>query len=83
MFVGIVNFYSNTKEAFIFNKNKNCKALIKVGGLEALLSKYSYAISSSTLYSNSSCGLPNKDYFDIIRGFDTSDFPWPGNLNFI
>ncbi len=81
MFVGIVKFLFK-KEALIIN-NKNCKALIKVDGLEALLSKYSYAISSSTLYSNSSCGLPNKDYFDIIRGFDTSDFPWPGNLKFI
>jgi hypothetical protein len=50
---------------------------IYVGGYESMIAKYSYSISSSSLYSNTSCGLPNKNYFDLLRS-PQSDFPWPG-----
>ena len=39
--------------------------------------KYGYSISNTTLYSTSTCGLPPKDYFNLVRNVD-SDFPWPG-----
>ena len=52
---------------------------IKVDGLEGMKKAYGYSIASSTLYSNSTCGIPSKDYFNMIKGFD-SDFPWTGLL---
>jgi hypothetical protein len=39
--------------------------------------KYGYSIAKTTLYSNSTCGLPPKDFFNLVRDAD-SDFPWPG-----
>lgn len=48
-----------------------------MGGINGIISKYSYAISSNTLYSNTTCGLPNSDYFDLHRAFDR-DLPWTG-----
>ena len=52
---------------------------IKVDGLEGMKKLFGYAIPSTTLYSNSTCGIPSKDYFNMIKGFD-SDFPWSGLL---
>lgn len=51
--------------------------LIRVGGLSGLIDKYSYAIASTTIYTNTSCGLPAANYFDLYRRAD-GDFPWPG-----
>ena len=42
-----------------------------------MVHQFSYSISSSALYSNTSCGIPKDDYFDLVRGIE-SDFPWPG-----
>lgn len=42
-----------------------------------MIEKYSYAISSNTLFSNTSCGLPPSDYFDLHRAVDR-DLPWTG-----
>jgi hypothetical protein len=53
------------------------KALIKSGGFGSFINKYSYAVSASTIFSNSTCGLPKKDYFNLIRDVD-SEFPWTG-----
>ena len=53
---------------------------MKVGGIDGIVDQYSYAISSSTVFSNTSCGLPPSDYFDIHRSIDR-DFPWLG-MNF-
>ena len=39
--------------------------------------KYGYSVAASTLLSNSTCGIPPKDFFNLIRSSD-SDFPWPG-----
>lgn len=55
------------------------KGFAKVGGITELIAKYSYAISSNTIYSNTTCGLPHKDYFDLHRGVDR-DLPWTGDL---
>jgi hypothetical protein len=48
-----------------------------VGGMTGMIEKYSYAISSNTLFSNTSCGLPPSDYFDLHRAVDR-DLPWTG-----
>jgi hypothetical protein len=40
---------------------------------------YSYAVPNTTLYRNSSCGLPRADYFNMVRGLK-SDYPWIGIL---
>ena len=69
---------------------------MKVGGLEALMVKYfeavpkQYGLFNSNItnaseaanlsYSISSCGLPRKDAFHILRDPLTSDLPWPGVL---
>lgn len=61
-----------------YNLVKNIlKGFVKVGGLTGLIAKYSYAISSNTLFSNTTCGLPPSDYFDLHRDVDR-DLPWTG-----
>ncbi len=40
-------------------------------------SQYSYAVSKSTIFSNSTCGVPKSEYFNLVRDVD-SDFPWTG-----
>jgi uncharacterized sodium:solute symporter family permease YidK len=40
-------------------------------------SQFSYAVSKSTIFSNSTCGLPKSEYFNLVRDVD-SDFPWTG-----
>ena len=52
---------------------------MKVGGLQGLVAKYSYAISSTTLFSNTTCGVPPHDYFNLHRAADR-DLPWPGRM---
>ena len=51
--------------------------MAKVGGFESMRTKFSYAISHTTLFSNSTCGLPKDDYFNMVRNFN-SEFPWTG-----
>jgi len=53
------------------------KGFIKVGGIGSVYTKYSYAIPSSVLFSNSTCGIPNDEYFNVIRSIE-SDLPWTG-----
>ena len=43
--------------------------------------KYGYSVAKSVLLSNSTCGLPPKDYFNILRSVN-SDLPWTGNNYF-
>jgi hypothetical protein len=54
-------------------------SLFKVGGMGNLKAQFSYAVSQTTLFSNSTCGVPKSDYFDIVRDHK-SDFPWTGGL---
>ena len=41
--------------------------------------QYSYAVPNTTLFTNSTCGLPRADYFNMVRGLN-SDYPWTGML---
>ncbi|CAH1787280.1 unnamed protein product [Owenia fusiformis] len=51
---------------------------VRVGGFEAMIFKYQFAVSNTTLHSNSTCGLPRKDYMHLFRDPVTGDIPWPG-----
>ena len=42
-------------------------SILKIGGLDSLFSKFGYAISSSTVFCNISCGLVRNDYLNLIR----------------
>lgn len=53
------------------------KGFMKVGGLESLITNYGYAVAETTIFSNSTCGVPNSNYLDLVRDLD-SDFPWLG-----
>lgn len=48
-------------------------------GYNEMKTKYGYSVANTILYSNSTCGLPSKKYFDMIKPLD-SDFPWSGLL---
>ena len=50
---------------------------MQIGGLNSLFAKFGYAISNSTIFSNTTCGLVRDDYLNLVRDFD-SDFPWTG-----
>ncbi len=50
---------------------------LNVGGIESVYTTFNYAISSNVLFSNSSCGIPTDEYFNVIRSID-SDLPWTG-----
>jgi uncharacterized sodium:solute symporter family permease YidK len=54
-------------------------SLIKIGGFQPMKSQFSYAVSHTVIFSNSTCGLPSDNFFDIIRDHN-SDFPWTGSL---
>ncbi|XP_060062620.1 sodium/mannose cotransporter SLC5A10-like [Ylistrum balloti] len=67
-------------------------AFIKVGGISGLMYKYFHAVPEPTVILNitnnmtfgndslSTCGIPRKDAFHILRDPVTSDLPWPGVL---
>ncbi|CAF2951834.1 unnamed protein product [Rotaria sp. Silwood2] len=52
---------------------------VKVGGIQLIKEFYPYAVSDTTLFSNTSCGMPPEDYFSLIRPLDSADGPpWVG-----
>ncbi|XP_038046869.1 sodium/glucose cotransporter 4-like isoform X2 [Patiria miniata] len=53
-------------------------SLVKVGGYEGLKEKYMEAIPEETLYSNSTCGIPRSDSWQMLRDPVNSDIPWAG-----
>ncbi|CAD5113706.1 DgyrCDS2868 [Dimorphilus gyrociliatus] len=55
-------------------------AFIEVGGFENMKYKYERSIANSSIYSNSTCGLPRKDYLNFLRSPKEGDVPWPGLL---
>lgn len=59
-------------------------SLYKVGGYEALKTKYMDAVPSTVLLSNKTddCGYPRSDSFSLLRDPVNSDYPWPGTLIF-
>ena len=50
-----------------------------MGGYEKMIRDFGYAVADTTLFSNSTDGIPNKDYLNLVRGVK-SDYPWPGNI---
>lgn len=57
--------------------NKILKAFIRVGGYENLHSLFGYAIPHTTVFSNTTCGVPTGEYFNLVQPL-TSDYPWLG-----
>ncbi|XP_052771467.1 sodium/glucose cotransporter 4-like [Mya arenaria] len=50
-------------------------SLGQIGGLSNVEEAYSQSMAS-TVFPNSTCGLPRSDAFHVLRGMD-ADFPWP------
>ncbi|XP_038051758.1 sodium/glucose cotransporter 5-like [Patiria miniata] len=55
-------------------------SFVKIGGYGALKEQYMQAIPNETLYSNTSCGIPREDSWQMLRDPINSDMPWPGFL---
>ncbi|XP_033640936.1 sodium/myo-inositol cotransporter-like [Asterias rubens] len=55
-------------------------SFIKVGGYAELKVKYMAAIPNETLYTNSTCGIPRSDSWQMLRDPINSDMPWAGFL---
>lgn len=53
------------------------KGLIEVGGLRGVYTNYGYSLPNNVLFSNATCGVPDHEYFNLIRSFK-SDLPWTG-----
>ena len=59
------------------------KGLEEVGGWDSLQTKYMQAVPSQTYINpntNSTCGVPGADSWQILRAPIGSDMPWPGFL---
>lgn len=54
--------------------------LTKFNGFDEIFTKYPFAISKSTLFSNTTCGIVKTNYLDLIRSHDDGEFPWPGKM---
>jgi SSS family transporter len=50
-------------------------SFMEVGGFSSMKAKFSYAVANTTLFSNSTCGIPTDEYFNLIRNVN-SDYPW-------
>ena len=53
-------------------------AFVRVGGFENMQYLYFRAVPNTTLYSNSTCGVPRDDAMHLFRHHVTGDIPWPG-----
>ncbi|XP_038051759.1 sodium/myo-inositol cotransporter-like [Patiria miniata] len=53
-------------------------SFIEIGGYGALKEKYMQAIPNETFYSNTSCGIPREDSWEMLRDPIDSDLPWAG-----
>ena len=53
------------------------KSYMAVGGWSSFITKYPYAISRDTIFSNATCGLPPANVLNMIRDVN-SDYPWTG-----
>ena len=57
------------------------RGLNQVGGWDALQTKYMQAVPNRTFINpdtNSTCGWPREDSWQILRSPIGSDMPWPG-----
>lgn len=51
----------------------------KVGGLQLIKEFYPYALADTTLFNETSCGIPPEDYFSLIRPLNSANGPpWVG-----
>ncbi len=52
---------------------------VKVGGLQLIKELYPYAVADTTLFSNTTCGIPPEDYLSLIRPLNSANGPpWVG-----
>ncbi|CAF2764002.1 unnamed protein product [Rotaria sp. Silwood2] len=54
-------------------------SFVKVGGMQQIRNLFPYAVAHTTLHNTTECGVPNQNYFSLIRPFDV-DLPWFGIL---
>ncbi len=52
---------------------------MRVGGIQQVRNLFPYAVANTTLHNTTECGIPNENYFSLIRPFD-ADLPWFGLL---
>ncbi|CAF0820278.1 unnamed protein product [Adineta steineri] len=52
-------------------------SFMKIGGLQQVRILFPYALANTTLHNTTECGVPNENYFSLIRPFD-ADLPWFG-----
>ena len=50
---------------------------VKIGGMQQLRILFPYAVADTTLRNTTECGIPDENYFSLIRPFD-ADLPWFG-----
>lgn len=53
------------------------KSFYEIGGYAPMINKFGYSVANTTLFSNSTCGIPPKDYNNLMRALD-SDITWLG-----
>lgn len=51
-----------------------------MGGINRLYVKYFDAIPVDSVVNGTQCGVPPSDALHLLRGADTADMPWPGNV---
>jgi Na+/proline symporter len=52
---------------------------VKIGGLQLIKEIYPYALADTTLFNNTTCGIPPEDYFSLIRPLNSANGPpWVG-----
>ncbi|CAF4197316.1 unnamed protein product, partial [Rotaria sordida] len=52
-------------------------SFVRVGGMQQIRNLFPYAVAYTTLHNTTECGVPNENYFSLIRSFD-ADLPWFG-----
>lgn len=52
---------------------------VRVGSMQQIRDLFPYALAYTTLHNTTECGVPNENYFSLIRPFD-ADLPWLGIL---
>ncbi|XP_071097640.1 sodium/glucose cotransporter 4-like [Haliotis cracherodii] len=60
------------------------RGISEIGGYDKLETKFMRAIPNTTIYGNTTCGIPRADSFSLLRDPDPlkSDYPWPGTMIF-
>lgn len=53
-------------------------AFIEVEGYQAAIDQFFHAIPNTTLYGNTTCGIPPANSMSLVRPASDGQFPWPG-----